>query len=147
MGAMRQLAFDFDAPTPAEGVPGGVPRWRQDRGRRAFLSGQAAEDMVARLYEGRGLRVLARRWRGISGEIDLVLRAPDTYVFCEVKRAATHDLALERLREGQLQRICHAASEYIGSTPEGQLAPVRFDVATVDAIGSVNILEAAFGLF
>jgi putative endonuclease len=46
-----------------------------------------------------------------------------------------------------LQRIYHAASEYIGLTPEGQLAPVRFDVATVDGIGSVNILEAAFGLF
>lgn len=143
---MRQLAFDFDAVPPVV-LPPGVPLWRQDRGRRAFLSGQAAEDMAARHYEGRGVRVLARRWRGISGEIDLVLRAPDSYVFCEVKRAATHDLALQRLREGQLQRIYHAASEYIGLTPEGQLAPVRFDVATVDAIGSVTILEAAFGLF
>ncbi|MET4127896.1 YraN family protein [Roseovarius sp. MBR-6] len=143
---MRQLAFDFDA-APTVGMHQGVPQWRQERGRRAFLSGQAAEDMVARLYEGRGVQVLARRWRGISGEIDLVLRAPDTYVFCEVKRAATHDLALQRLHQGQLQRIYHAASEYIGLTPEGQLAPVLFDVATVDGIGSVNILEAAFGLF
>ncbi|MBE0453148.1 YraN family protein [Roseovarius autotrophicus] len=144
---MRQLVFDFGAPPPSAITPDRVPRWRSDRGRRAFLSGQAAEDMVAQLYEGRGVTVLARRWRGISGEIDLVLRAPDTYVFCEVKRAATHDLALQRLRQGQLQRIYHAASEYVGLTPEGQLAPVRFDVATVDAIGAVDILEAAFGLF
>lgn len=149
---MGQLVFDFDArPSvavlPAATVPGHVPRSRRDRGRRAFLSGQAAEEMVARHYEGRGVAVLERRWRGTGGEVDLVLRAPDTYVFCEVKRAATHDLALQRLRDGQVQRICHAASEYIGLTPEGQLAPVRFDVATVDAIGSVTILEAAFGLF
>lgn len=143
---MRQLVFDFDAPAPAA-LRESVPRWRKDRGRRAFLSGQAAEETVARLYEGRGTQVLARRWRGVSGEIDLVLRAPDTYVFCEVKRAATHHLALQRLRQGQLQRIYHAASEYIGLTPEGQLAPVRFDVATVDATGAVDILEAAFGLF
>jgi len=143
---MRQLELDFDAPPPVA-LRDSVPHWRKDRGRRAFLSGQAAEETVARLYEGRGARVLARRWRGISGEIDLVLRAPDTYVFCEVKRAATHDLALQRLRQGQLQRIYHAASEYIGRTPEGQLAPVRFDVATVDATGAVDILEAAFGLF
>jgi|SRR6056297_320948 len=143
--AARQLAFDFTAaPAPPAAVGQAL---RQERGLRAWLSGQAAEDSVARHYEARGVRVLARRWRGESGEIDLVLRAPDTYVFCEVKRAASFDAALARLRRGQLERIYHAASEYLGLTPEGQLAPVRFDVAAVDATGAVNLLEAAFGHF
>jgi putative endonuclease len=140
----RQLVFDFDVPLP---VPGHVAPWRRDRGRRAWLSGQAAEEAAARAYEQRGIEVLHRRWRGISGEIDLVLRAPDTYVFCEVKFAPSFDLALQRLRRGQLQRIYHAASEYIGLTPLGQLAPVRFDVAAVDGSGAVRILESAFGHF
>lgn len=145
----RQLAFDFETvpvavPVP---VPDAVSPWRRDRGRRAWLSGQAAEDAAARVYERRGLQVLQRRWRGISGEIDLVLRAPETYVFCEVKFAPSFDLALQRLRQGQLERIYHAASEYIGLTPEGQLAPVRFDVAAVDGTGAVRILESAFGHF
>lgn len=143
----QQLAFDFDPAPALSPPPPPAPRWRQDRGRRAWLSGQAAEEAVAGLYRQRGLRILARRWRGISGEIDLVLRAPDTYVFCEVKCAATHDLALQRLRKGQLERIYHAASEYIGLTPEGQLAPVRFDVAAVDGTGAVQVIEAAFGHF
>jgi len=142
---MRQLAFDFaaaPAPLPATGRS-----LRQERGLRAWLSGQAAEESVARHYEAHGVRILARRWRGESGEIDLVLRAPDSYVFCEVKRAPSFDAALARLGRGQLDRIYHAASEYIGLTPEGQLAPVRFDVAAVDATGSVHLLEAAFGHF
>lgn len=145
----RQLAFDFDTAPPAlgAGLPSPVLSRRQARGLQAWLSGQAAEDSVARHYEARGVRVLARRWRGESGEIDLVLRAPDTYVFCEVKRAASFDAALARLRRGQLERIYHAASEYIGLTPEGQLAPVRFDVAAVDGTGAVHMVEAAFGHF
>ncbi|MET4104167.1 putative endonuclease [Roseovarius sp. MBR-78] len=139
---VRQLAFDFSA------APAPVLRTRrQERGLRAWLSGQAAEETVARLYEARGITVLARRWRGESGEIDLVLRAPDSYVFCEVKSAPSFDAALARLRRGQLERIYHAASEYIGLTPEGQLAPVRFDVAAVDATGAVDLREAAFGHF
>ena len=141
----RQLAFDFEVPPVRP--PTTRPSPRSERGLRAWLSGQAAEESVARYYESRGVRVLARRWRGESGEIDLVLRAQDTYVFCEVKRAASFDAALARLRGGQLDRIYHAASEYIGLTPEGQLAPVRFDVAAVDATGAVNLLEAAFGHF
>jgi putative endonuclease len=146
---LRQLVFDFDADPIVQ--PATVPRpglsRRQARGLCAWLSGQAAEEIVARHYEARGVRILARRWRGTGGEIDLVLRAADSYVFCEVKRAASFDAALARLRQGQLERIYRAASEYLGLTPEGQLAPVRFDVAAVDATGAVHVLEAAFGHF
>lgn len=152
-GTMRQLTFDFEAVpgsgpcVPASGSEGPASVARRARGRLAWLSGQAAEDAVARHYEARGVTILARRWRGESGEIDLVLRAPDSYVFCEVKRARSFEAALARLRQGQLERIYSAASEYIGLTQEGQLAPVRFDVAAVDGIGAVYLREAAFGHF
>ena len=148
---MSQLAFDFDTtpepPCPASRPARSARSARRNRGRLAWLSGAAAEDAVARLYEARGVEVLARRWRGESGEIDLVLRAPDSYVFCEVKRALSFDAALARLRQGQLRRIYGAASEYLGLTPEGQLAPVRFDVAAVDGTGAVHLRESAFGHF
>ena len=150
---MRQLAFDFEAAPmsgprlPVSAPAPAAPITRRERGRLAWLSGQAAEDAVARLYETRGVTLLARRWRGESGEIDLVLRAPDSYVFCEVKRAKSFEAALARLRQGQLERIYSAASEYIGLTSEGQLAPVRFDVAAVDGIGAVHLQEGAFGHF
>jgi putative endonuclease len=120
---------------------------RRDRGQRAHLSGLAAEDIAVRGYAARGAQVLTRRWRGTGGEIDLVLRDGDTYVFCEVKKAASFDRALERVRPAQIRRILDAASEYLGHTPEGQLAAIRLDLALVDGTGDLRIVENAFGDF
>lgn len=144
---MRQLAFEFEAVGPSALVAPPDLLRRQNRGRRAYLSGQAAEAAVIRTYARLGTALLQKRWRGQSGEIDVILRAPETYVFCEVKTAATFDLALQRLHQGQMRRIYAAASEYLGLTPEGQLAPVRFDLAVVDGTGAVRILKNAFGHF
>lgn len=102
---------------------------------------------MIRSYAAQGALLLENRWRGESGEIDLILRAQGSYVFCEVKRAATFDLAMQRLGVAQMQRIHLAASEYLGQTPEGQLAPVRFDLAVVDGAGALRILQNAFGHF
>lgn len=144
---MRQLAFEFKTISATARVVAPDLLRRQNRGRRAYLSGQAAEAAVLRTYAHRGASLLHQRWRGQSGEIDLILRAPDTYVFCEVKQAASFDLAIERLHRGQMRRIHAAASEYLGLLPEGQLAPVRFDLGIVDGSGDVRILENAFGHF
>ncbi|MDT8328642.1 MAG: YraN family protein, partial [Roseovarius sp.] len=102
---------------------------------------------VIRAYAARGISVVHSRWRGQGGEIDLILRDAEDYVFCEVKKAATIDLAMTRLRPAQARRIVEAAAQYLGQTPEGQLAAVRFDLAAVDASGAVEIVENAFGHF
>ena len=47
---------------------------RTERGLRSHLSGLAAEEAVARQYDGAGRPVCARRWRGSAGEIDLIAR-------------------------------------------------------------------------
>jgi putative endonuclease len=142
---MMQLCLDFGTAQSTPGAGSAAPR--RDRGQRAHLSGLAAEDIALRGYAARGAQVLTRRWRGTGGEVDLVLWDGDTYVFCEVKKAATFDLALDRVRPGQVQRIFNAASEYLGQTREGQLAPVRFDLALVDASGDLRLMENAFGDF
>lgn len=142
---MKQLGRDFE--TTRTRHRSGSAAFRHDRGHRAHLSGLAAEDIALRGYAARGAQVLTRRWRGTGGEIDLVLWDGDTYVFCEVKKATTFDLALDRVRPGQMQRISKTASEYLGQTPEGQLAPVRFDLALIDASGDLRLMENAFGDF
>jgi putative endonuclease len=141
---MTQMSFDFEAPLAVART--GITA-RRNRGLRAYLSGCAAEDAALRAYEARGAHLLERRWRGAGGEIDLILREPDTYVFCEVKKAVRFDLALERIRQGQVLRIFSASSEYLGQTPEGQLAPVRFDLVLVNAMGELRLMENAFGHF
>lgn len=120
---------------------------RQHRGRRAHLSGVAAERCVARDYDRRGADLLETRWRGQGGEIDLVFLQGDVYIFCEVKKARSFDAAAERLRPGQMRRIHSAAAEYLGGTPKGQLSEVRFDLAVVDGQGRVQIREGAFSHF
>jgi putative endonuclease len=125
------------------GAPSGI---RSLRGRCAWEAGRAAEDGVARLYESRGLTIAARRWRGDGGEIDLVVREGAALVFVEVKQAETFAQAALRLDERQMARIYAAASAFLGGEPAGQATEVRFDVALVDGLGRVEIVEAAFGL-
>lgn len=113
-------------------------------GARSYHAGLAAESMVEQLYTRSGRAICARRWRGASGEIDLIARDGAEVIFIEVKQSKTHAQAAEHLSERQMARIYGAASEFIGGEPAGQLTPVRFDVALVDGMGRIEILENAF---
>jgi putative endonuclease len=111
----------------------------------AHLSGAAAEDRVAAELTRRGLAVVARRWRGASGEIDLICRQGPVTVFVEVKSAASFDAAAQSLLPRQIARIRAAACEYVASLPAGQDSEMRFDVALVDGVGRIEVLENALG--
>ena len=110
-----------------------------------YHAGLAAEAQVARHYQRSGKPIAAERWRGQGGEIDLVARDGEAFVFVEVKKSKTHKRAAERLSARQMRRIYATASEYLGHTPRGQLSEVRFDVALVDAVGRIEVIENAFG--
>ncbi len=112
----------------------------------AYLAGQAGEEIVAQSYASRGYPIVERRWRGRAGEIDLIARNGAGFVFIEVKKSRTHSAAIEHLRPAQMNRIYRAASEYIAGAPTGQDTDVRFDVATIDAAGRIEVIENAFGI-
>lgn len=126
---------------------GAVPVKRRDRGKRAYLTGAAAEDRVVQTYESRGAQVLQRRWRGAGAEIDLIVKEGAVVVFVEVKSGPTHDAAIARLQTAQMRRIYRAAEAYLTCQPLGQLTEVRFDVALYDHAGVLQIVENAFGHF
>ena len=113
-------------------------------GTRSYHAGLAAEDQVAQLYDRSGRAVCARRWRGSAGEIDLIARDGAEVIFIEVKQSKTHALAAEHLTRRQMARIYSAASEFLAGEPAGQLTDVRFDVALVDAVGRIEVLENAY---
>lgn len=125
-------------------VAGGPARDRSDAGAMRYHAGLAAEESVAGDYDRRGRPVSHRRWRGQAGEIDLIARDGDSYVFVEVKAARTFDAALSRLGRRQMDRIIATACEFLGSQPGGMVAAMRFDLAVVDARGAVRIVENAF---
>lgn len=113
------------------------------RGARSHLSGLSAEAAVAALYGRAGAVVLARRWRGKAGEIDLVLREGEVTVFVEVKSSRDHARAAQRLSPAQARRILRAAEEWLATRPAGAPAETRVDVALVDASGRIEIVENA----
>lgn len=112
---------------------------RQITGKRSYLTGLAAEAGVVRHYLQAGLSIVARRWRGTLGEIDLIARAPDGYVFIEVKAARTLTQAAARLDPGQARRLAATAEEFLGRAAGRLDVPMRFDLALVDAQGRIDI--------
>ncbi len=115
-------------------------------GAMSYHSGLAAEGQVAAHYQAHDHTIAARRWRGLSGEIDLIFRQGASVVFVEVKRAESFARAAERLSQAQMQRIWNAASEFLAGEPAGQDTDVRFDVALVDGRGCIRIVENALSL-
>lgn len=109
----------------------------------SYHAGLSAEAQVARDYERRGLPVAAHRWRGKGGEIDLIARDGNGYVFVEVKKSRSHARAAERLTQRQIGRLFDAAAEFLGQCKTGLNTLARFDVALVDAQGRIEIVENA----
>jgi putative endonuclease len=110
----------------------------------SYHAGKSAEDQVAQAYLATGQGIVARRWRGTAGEIDVIARDGDQVVFIEVKKIRTHAEAASHLSERQIERIWQTASEFLGTEPNGQDSLARFDVALVDSVGRIKIVQNAF---
>jgi len=110
-------------------------------------AGDAGEDAALAYLQDQGLRLLVRNYRTPGrggGEIDLIMRAPDsTLVFVEVRRrrSTTHGGAAASVGRTKQRRIVFAAQHYL--TRLRTLPPCRFDVLEVTPDG-VNWLQAAF---
>ncbi|MGJ8621154.1 MAG: YraN family protein [Yoonia sp.] len=109
-----------------------------------YHAGFAAEDIVAQDYVRRNHGIAARRWRGTAGEIDLIARDGDQVVFIEVKKSRDFATAATRLGRRQMDRICASAMEFLAGEPKGQLTDVRFDLAMVNSVGALRVIENAF---
>lgn len=129
---------------PFDSVADSVRRNRSARGLANYHAGHAAEASVARHYEDRGITICARNWRGITGEIDLVGRLGDDVIFVEVKHSSSHDLAASHLSTAQIGRIFATVDEFLAGEPKGLLTDVRIDLALVDGMGRIEVLENAF---
>nr|WP_050929157.1 YraN family protein [Aestuariivita boseongensis] len=119
---------------------------RHHRGRSNYHAGLAAETCIERAYARDGHELIARRWRGQGGEIDLVFRKDDVLAFVEVKQAGDFDRAAESLRPAQMRRIAMAAEEFLGTQPAGSLTECRFDLGLVNRAGAHQIIENAFAV-
>lgn len=122
-----------------------APHLRQahHNGKTAYHAGLAAEKSVARNYGRQGYALIAQRWRGTGGEIDLIVQQGDCFVFVEVKKSKSFSQAALRITPRQKNRIFAAASEFVSDQPQGLLSEMRFDVGLVDSAGRIEIIENA----
>lgn len=123
-----------------------VSNSRRARGVTSELAGRMAEDCVRRDYLGQGYAFIQSRWRGRSGEIDLIFSRDDEFVFVEVKKSSHHARAAERIDHRQIDRIGKTALEFCAGLASGMLTLMRFDAALVDQGGRVEIIENAFSM-
>jgi putative endonuclease len=114
------------------------------RGSMSYHAGLAAEARIAQDYERRGFAVARQRWRGTSGEIDLIVQDGEGLIFIEVKQSRSFERAAQHVSTAQMRRIACCAEEFLGTQPAGSLTNVRFDVALVNGRGETQIIENAF---
>jgi putative endonuclease len=111
--------------------------------------GRAAEDAAATFLQGAGMRMIERNVRFREGEIDLVGRDGDVWVFIEVKcrQARWGDGPGAAVSWRKQRRITRLAQHYLKWKRLGDVR-CRFDVVEVtieeDGRTRVRHLESAF---
>ena len=100
---------------------------RQEAERRGHL----AEARAAMMLRLKGYRILDRRWKSPSGEIDLVIRRGDAIAFVEVKTRPTAEEALASVSIRQRRRIVAAAHYWLAANPSAMDCDCRFDIVLV----------------
>jgi putative endonuclease len=110
--------------------------------------GRSGEAATLDVYRRRGFRAIARNWRCVLGELDLVLERDGLLVFCEVKTrsGAAFGGGYEAVTWTKRRKLRQLAEVFLASS-DARHRDVRFDVASVwFARGSANveIFEDAF---
>jgi putative endonuclease len=97
-----------------------------------FLKGRKGERLACRYLMRQGFDILARRFRGRHGEIDLVAFEGVTLVFIEVKTRVSRDYGdpWEFVDWEKQQRFRRAAEEFIARFDLAQYS-YRFDIVSV----------------
>jgi len=100
--------------------------------------GRRAEEAVATWLSSRGWRVLARRWRSASGEIDLIFLDPDgALVGVEVKlrRSTRTGGPEEALDARRLVRLRRTLADY-ATQRHSPATELRIDLVSVTPAGA-----------
>jgi putative endonuclease len=110
----------------------------------AFRLGLSAESRAAAFLVAKGYRIVARRWRSVLGEVDIVARRRRLLAFVEVKARATLDEAAWAVLPHQRRRIIGGARAWLAAHPDDAARDIRFDVMLVAPRRIPRHIQAAF---
>ena len=106
--------------------------------------GRIAEFVALFYLRLKGYRLLARRFKAHTGEIDLVMRRRDVTAFIEVKARASRDLGVEAVTVNQSKRIAAAARLWMSRDAQATRDFCRFDIVVVSPYQLPHHIENAF---
>lgn len=108
-----------------------------------YVAGVIGEQQAEAYLAEKGMSVLARRYRGGDGEIDLVMQDGETIVFVEVKAryAGRRGDGLLAVTPAKQRRMTHAALAFLVER-EWLTRSVRFDVVEITAQGVLYVPNA-----
>lgn len=94
--------------------------------------GQRGEQLAADFLVQRGYIVIARNWHCPGGELDIVAKQGDLWVFIEVKTVRSSDIqrALAQVTPGKQQRLIRAVQLFLVQQQQDE-AEWRLDVMAV----------------
>lgn len=93
--------------------------------------GRRGERAAVRHLRRRGWTVLAERWRGAGGELDLVVARGDVVCGVEVKARSDPAALDEPLTAAQRARMRRALAAWLAGRPDLAGCTVRLDLVTV----------------
>ncbi len=99
--------------------------------RRAHRRGLIAEKYAQLFLLIKGYRLVQKRYRRPTGEIDLIVTRNNTVVAVEVKMRTNVEKALHAIGPIQQRRIRNTLLAYIAAHPEYSGHDLRFDVVLV----------------
>jgi putative endonuclease len=112
----------------------------------ARASGTAGEVLAAKAMQNRGMHIVARNFRSLCGEIDLIVLDGEVLAFVEVKNWPAY--GLENLAYGitekKKERIIETAKHFLATHREYNYRSIRFDVVFLRSGQSLVYLDSAF---
>lgn len=108
--------------------------------------GTAYEKLAAEYLLSKGYAIIERNYRNPFGEIDILAKKNNTWVFCEVKFRSSGSCGspLEAVSYRKQKRISKAALYFYARHGYEESIPCRFDVIAIDGGGSIEHMENAF---
>lgn len=104
---------------------------RQRRGAESYRRGLWAEALCRFVLRLKFYKIVARRFKGGMGEIDLIAARGHTLAFIEVKARPDRLAAGEAVSVMQQRRLANAAAYFLSRNPHFAQFHIRFDVMWV----------------